>query len=299
MPVDPQESALAPISATVLCGFLGSGKTTRINRLISSGGLENALFLVNDFGRINIDAELIESRTQDIVRLTNGCACCGIAGDFSAQLRNIKQWRERPTHLVLEASGVARPRPLMQLFDAARGYRLAHAETLIDASAFARHHDDAAINDILVAQIREVAALRVNRIDWLDEASAAAVRQAITDLNPTADITIEQASGPAPEAAPACAARPHAGALVTESVTWNRPIAIGALESLLVAAAPEVVRAKGLVQATDYAGTCYVVQLAGGRVSCVAARARNTRALVLIGYRGNALDRLLAALHEL
>lgn len=299
MAAERQQTSNAPIPATVLCGFLGSGKTTRINRLIANGELANTLFLVNDFGRINIDAELIESRDDDVLRLTNGCACCGIAGDFSAQLRRIRQWRDHPAHLVLEASGIARPRPLMQLFDAARGYRLAHAETLINASAFAQHRDDGSIDDIFVAQIREVAALRINRMDWLDAADAAAVRRAITELNPSADITIDKTYGPAPQAVPADTPRTATGALVTESVTWDRPIDIDALENLLAQAAPALVRAKGLVQANDEAGTWHVVQLAGGHIHCVPTRARNTRALVLIGHGGQALDRLLAALRAL
>ncbi|WP_087719384.1 GTP-binding protein [Salinicola salarius] len=122
-------TSILPIPATLLCGFLGSGKTSRINTLIASGELANALFLVNDFGRINIDAELIESQEDHILRLTNGCACCGIAGNLSAQLRDIRRWPTPPSHLVFEASGIARPRPLMQLLDAARGYRREHAET--------------------------------------------------------------------------------------------------------------------------------------------------------------------------
>ena len=299
MPAEPRQHSQSPIPATVLCGFLGSAKTTRINRLIAGGELVNALFLVNDLGRINIDAELIESQEDNVVRLTNGCACCGIAGDFSAQLRDIRQWRQRPAHLVFEASGIARPRPLMQLFDAARGYRLAHAETLIDASAFARHHDDAAINDIFAAQIREVSDLRINRIDWLPHARAVQVRQAIAALNRSAASTVERAGGPPPAAAPAAPTGRGAGPLVTESVTWNGPVDIAALETLLAAAASDLVRAKGLVRSDDDAGTCHVIQLAGGRLTRITTRARKTQALVVIGYSGETLDTLLASLRRL
>ncbi|GAB3680391.1 CobW family GTP-binding protein [Salinisphaera aquimarina] len=289
----------SPIPATLLCGFLGSGKTTRINTLIASGEIANALFLVNDFGRINIDAELIESRDDDILRLSNGCACCGIAGDLSAQLRNIRQWPQHPEHLVFEASGIARPRPLMQLLDAARGYRLDHAETLLDASAFARHAADTAIDDIFTAQIREVSHLRINRIDWLSDGERADVLQRIAVINPAAATTLEKAGHPPQPAHPRGRAAPGAGPLVTESVAFDGAVDIAALEALLADAAPALVRAKGLVQANDAAGTCHVVQLAGGRLVFTPTRARNTRALVLIGYPGEALDALIDALRRL
>lgn len=290
-----------PIPATLLCGFLGSGKTTRINTLVASGELANALFLVNDFGRINIDAELIESQDDHILRLTNGCACCGIAGNLSAQLRDIRQWPSPPAQLVFEASGIARPRPLMQMLDAARGYRLEHAETLVDASAFARHVEDTAINDIVMAQIREVSTLRINRIDWLCEGDREQVLQSIVALNPVADRTLEQAGEPPRSAAvpPAPAATRGRGPLVTESVSFAGAVDLAALETLLNKAAPTLVRAKGLVQARDTAGRCHVIQLAGGRLTRTATRARQSRALVLIGYPGPTMDRLIASLRAL
>lgn len=289
----------SPIPATLLCGFLGSGKTTRINTLIADGEIANALFLVNDFGRINIDAELIESRDDHILRLSNGCACCGIAGDLSAQLRDIRQWPDRPEHLVFEASGIARPRPLRQLLDAARGYRLEHAETLLDASAFARHDTDTAINDIFTAQIREVRHLRINRVDWLSAVERADVLQRLAVINSSATTTLEKA-GHAPQPAhPTRRSTPGAEPLVTESVSFDGAIDMAALEALLADAAPTLLRAKGLVQANDTPGTCHVVQLAGGRLTFTATRARNTRALVLIGTPGEALDTLIDALGRL
>jgi len=289
----------SPIPTTLLCGFLGSGKTTRINRLIADGAIADALFLVNDFGRINIDAELIESRDDAILRLTNGCACCGIASNVSAQLRDICAWPKPPAELVFEASGIAEPRPLMQLLDAARGYRLAHAETLVDASAFASHHADTAINDIVVAQIREVSHLRINRADWLSSAAREQVIQDITRLNKSAELIIEASGQPPPR--PAMKARTHkadsAGTLVTRSVTFGGPVDIAAAEALLQEATPALIRAKGLLQAIDE--TCYVVQLAGGRLALTASRARATRALVLIGHDSDAMAHLVTSLRQL
>lgn len=287
----------AEIPTALLCGFLGSGKTTRINHLIRSGALENALFLVNDFGAINVDAELIDSREENILRLNNGCACCGISGNLSTQLRDIKRWPQRPERLVFEASGIARPRPLMQLLDAAQGYRLEASESLIDASAFERHDDDDAINDIFVAQIREVARLRINRVNWLTAERRERVLQRIAVINPTASRILEDAAGQ-PPAAPSPSGR-GVGALFTESVMLPRPIDVEALDALLAAAASDLVRVKGTVVANDAAHSRYLVQFAGGRMTRTATVAGRTQALVVIGHQGKALRALLDALRAL
>lgn len=289
----------AAIPTTLLCGFLGSGKTTRINHLIRSGELANALFLVNDFGSINIDAELIEAREENVLRLNNGCACCGISGNFSAQLRDIKRWSPRPERLVLEASGIARPRPLRQLFDAAQGYRLEASESLIDASAFERHYRDTAINDIFVAQIQEVSRLRINRANWLSDARRERVLHDIAALNPTAERILEDAQGQAPAGPSTVAISGDTGALTTTSVMLPRPVDIDALDTLLAAAAPALVRAKGMVTANDAARTRYLVQFAGGRTARTATAAGQSRALVVIGHQGATLRELVEALETL
>lgn len=286
------------IPTTLLCGFLGSGKTTRINHLIRAGVLEDALFLINDFGRINIDAELIESQEDGIVRLNNGCACCGLAGNLSAQLRDIQSWTQRPRRLVFEASGIARPRPLMQLLDAAQGYRLDECESLVDASAFERHICDSAINDIFTAQIHEVSSLRINRVNWLSDERRKRTLQRIATINPRAGVILEEAQEP-PIALSTFVSRSDAGPLITESVMLPNPIDVDTLDALLAAAATELVRVKGMVIANDTVRSRYLVQFAGGRTTRIATAAGKSQALVVIGHRGYTLQTLLDALRDL
>ncbi|SEM86755.1 CobW family GTP-binding protein [Halomonas caseinilytica] len=287
----------ADIPTTLLCGFLGSGKTTRINHLIHAGKLQDALFLINDFGRLNIDAELVESRQDNILRLTNGCACCGISGNLSVQLRDILGWSRRPGRLVFEASGIARPRPLMQLLDAARGYRLDESESLVDASAVERHLGDDAINEVFTAQIREVSRLRINRMNWLSDEHQASVLRRITAINPGARMTLETAPQ-GPPSAPSCPGS-GTGPLTTQSVRFAHPIDVATLDMLLADAATELLRVKGLVIANDAARSRYLVQVAGGRMTRIATTAGRSQALVVIGHKGDALQALLDALHDL
>ena len=94
----------------VLGGWLGSGKTTLVNRLLAEApGDERIVVLVNDIGEVDVDAALIASRTGDTVELTNGCACCTIGGSLGLALRDQVLGPNPPDRLVVEASGVAEP----------------------------------------------------------------------------------------------------------------------------------------------------------------------------------------------
>ncbi len=106
----------APIALTVLTGFLGAGKTTRLNRILNgSHGLRVAV-LVNDFGAIDIDAELVIGVESDVVSLANGCVCCTIRDDLIETVLATIDRPEQPEYILLEASGVADPAGLAATF---------------------------------------------------------------------------------------------------------------------------------------------------------------------------------------
>ncbi|MCC5810157.1 MAG: GTP-binding protein [Ectothiorhodospiraceae bacterium] len=288
----------APIATTVLCGFLGSGKTTRINALIRAGTLRNALFLVNDFGSIAIDAELIQAEEDSVLRLNNGCACCGVSGNLSAQLSAIRRWKTPPQRLVFEASGIARPLPLKQLFAAASGYQLEAVESLVDASAFQRNLADTAVADIVEDQIRQVALLRVNRWQWLAEAERRGFMDDLLRRNPDARIVLQE-----DQLAPGtlvAVGQPHveSGPVVSRSLRFDFPVDVERVERLLLEAGPVLLRAKGMLEAAPPERGRYLLQLAGGRLSSVPTSAGRSSALVLIGRQGAAFDRLVEALEQ-
>ena len=111
------------IPATVVTGFLGAGKTSLIQNLIRSAGGRKLAFVINEFGELGIDRELILGcgiegcEDDDIVELANGCICCTVADDFLPSMKKLIERPEPPEHIIIETSGLALPKPLVQAFN--------------------------------------------------------------------------------------------------------------------------------------------------------------------------------------
>ena len=99
-----------PVSITVVGGYLGAGKTTLLNHLLRNTDDRRLGVIVNDFGSINIDAELVVGVDGDLVQLSNGCVCCTIRDDLVEALRRVLNTPNPPEHVIVEASGISDPR---------------------------------------------------------------------------------------------------------------------------------------------------------------------------------------------
>lgn len=118
-----QNSSLEKIPATVITGFLGSGKTTLIRHLLENIGDKKIALIINEFGDLGIDGNLLAScgnpncSEDDIIELTNGCICCTVADDFVPAIEKILAREPRVDHIIIETSGLALPQPLVQAFN--------------------------------------------------------------------------------------------------------------------------------------------------------------------------------------
>ena len=108
-----QPKTLLPF--TVLGGFLGAGKTTLLNRLLTETQDTRFAVLVNDFGELNIDEGLVARHDGKTIALSNGCMCCSMADGFLSTLMTVMDRAEAVDHVVVEASGVANPRRIMDI----------------------------------------------------------------------------------------------------------------------------------------------------------------------------------------
>jgi cobalamin biosynthesis protein CobW len=114
---------LAKIPVTVITGFLGSGKTTLIRHLMANPQGRRLAVLVNEFGVVGVDGDILKSCADDncplenIVELSNGCICCTVADDFIPTIEALLALPTRPDHILIETSGLALPKPLLKAFD--------------------------------------------------------------------------------------------------------------------------------------------------------------------------------------
>ena len=156
----------APTPVTVLAGFLGAGKTTLLKRILENPRGVRYGVLVNDFGAINIDAELVVETGADQVSLANGCVCCTIRDDLVEAIGRLMDQDPAPEHLLIETSGVSRPIAVMDaVLDPALGGRAAidGVFCLVDAAGF--RDLDFASTELAIEQAGSADVVVLNKID--------------------------------------------------------------------------------------------------------------------------------------
>jgi G3E family GTPase len=181
-----------PIPLTILTGFLGAGKTTLLNRILHGSQGQRIAVLVNDFGSINIDSQLVVGVAEDAVSLTNGCICCTIRDDLLTTALGIVQQADPPERLVIEASGVSDPWAVAETFllpDIRPHTRLDTIIAVVDAEQV--HAECAAqpvYTSLMVDQVAVADIVILNKIDLVDAPTRAALHKWVRGIVPNARI---------------------------------------------------------------------------------------------------------------
>ncbi|MGB2950986.1 MAG: GTP-binding protein, partial [Rhodococcus sp. (in: high G+C Gram-positive bacteria)] len=210
-----------PLPVTVLSGFLGAGKTTVLNHILSNRDGLRVAVIVNDMSEINIDARLIDgsiagdaqlSRTEEkLVELTNGCICCTLREDLIETVGRLAA-EKRFDYLVIESTGISEPMPVAATFEweFEDGFTLGSVAsidtmvTVVDASTFlgeiaqgesladreleAGEGDSRSISDLLVDQVEFADVIMLSKTDLVSSTAAGATEATLRRLNPRAEI---------------------------------------------------------------------------------------------------------------
>ncbi|MDR3464350.1 MAG: GTP-binding protein [Xanthobacteraceae bacterium] len=182
-------SASDKIPVTVLTGYLGAGKTTLLNRILSENHGKKYAVIVNEFGEIGIDNDLVIGADEEVFEMNNGCVCCTVRGDLVRIMEGLMKRRGKFDAIILETTGLADPAPVAQTFfvdeDVQTKARLDAVVTVADAKWLSERLKDApeAKNQIAFADV-----IVLNKTDLVSASELAEVEARIRAINPYAKL---------------------------------------------------------------------------------------------------------------
>ncbi len=187
------------VPITLLCGYLGAGKTTLMNMILANQKGYRVAVIVNDIGEINVDASLIEKDAKitdksSLVPLTNGCICCTLKTDLVVQIEKLIA-TGKYDYILIESSGVCEPMPIAEAIETIRNGRLDNVVSVVDAKRLADEFADGGlllnkdmeeedIESLLVQQIEFCSTLIINKTDLVTEEQMKKIRAVVRKLQP-------------------------------------------------------------------------------------------------------------------
>ena len=256
------------IPVLVIGGYLGAGKTTLINNVLSSATQRIAV-VVNDFGSVNIDASLIRERHNDTIELTNGCICCAVGESLADVLFSILDRTELPEVVVIEASGVANP-AAVAAFAHIEGFHHLGNVVLVDGTHALETSKDPLVGRTFALQVQAAQLLAITKSDQATDSVISEVKSIVSSLAPSTPLVLTTS---ATLSSLMMNVAPHSDSAVTEAHTEFSTTTLShvsaqdekQLLAFLENFPPNVVRAKGIVELAN--GDHQLVQKVGSTIS--------------------------------
>jgi G3E family GTPase len=314
---DEQRTYRRACPVTILTGFLCAGKTTLLNRILKGDHGLRVAVLVNDFGSINIDADLVVGVENggDVISLANGCVCCNIRDDLLVAVQHVIERPEQPEYIILEASGVAEPSGIAVTFmdqHLRDRIRLDSIMCVVDASQIFAAPE---LKELKIRQIAFADMLILNKADlvsrdeigrireWLDEHFHRYRLVEATRGEVPLEILLSAGRFDAaqldhkPHYQHDCAGEhcdhhedDHASVFSTWSYETDTPLSLGLLREVARKLPPNIYRCKGIISSAEEPSRRAVLQVVGKRVDISLAGGWNGRTsrtqIVAIGARG-------------
>ncbi|TVR59370.1 MAG: GTP-binding protein [Spirochaetaceae bacterium] len=265
------------LPVTIFTGFLGSGKSTLINRILRENTGTRFGLIVNEFGDVPIESRIIETHDDEIIEFPNGCMCCVVKSDLMRAVRTLSSRREKIDHLLVEASGLSDPVPIAQVFLAHETeYVLNGIFCLVDVGRFI---DDCEVYGVATSQVAYADVVFLSKLADTSEGYRRSVERRISDIAPSVPLVALDSrvdlrpyvvpSGLHPLRSPAAAeAHEHSHDEVVSLVfSSSDPIDASRLRDVLDELPEGVIRAKGVLTFADRTRSRYrhVLQIVGIR----------------------------------
>jgi len=280
--VTPSSTRLPVIT---IGGFLGAGKTTLVNYLLSNSNGQRIAVFVNDFGAINIDLDRVDTRSVDRISFKNGCVCCSLNDDLVARIASFARCTEPPDMIVIEASGVADPRAIdksISVLETAGLARLDARIHVLDADSFDQYEFDE--SELIIDQAAAADFVLLNKVDLADSQVLSRLRNILAESAPQSQVVETSQckvpaelmtlntliSNPRKQEFPSTAIGTN-GSHDTQYTHWSfestEPLDRAKFDNFVALLSKRCLRAKGSIRFAEHPAIEYLFDLVGKRAS--------------------------------